>query len=92
MKLSPENPTQMEFRFRPSQPNEMPDAFAVIEEAGIYFCDNGGARESVAVLFRRIIDKALACADSTQHPQVIPEIGKNTRKITPTPSNRGCPG
>lgn len=60
-------PDQLEFRFRPSKPDEMPDATAVVESAGIYFCDHCGAREPVAVLFRRIIDEALTLSDSGDH-------------------------
>ena len=43
----------------------MPDATAVIEPQGLYFCDHCGAREPVAVLFRRIIDEALTLSDSS---------------------------
>jgi hypothetical protein len=64
-KPCPQYPDQLEFRFGPSQPQEMPDAIAVIEPGGLYFCDNCGPREPVAILFRRIIDEALACADSS---------------------------
>ena len=58
-------PDQLEFRFSPSKSDEMPDATAVVESAGIYFCDHCGAREPVAVLFRRIIDEALTFSDSS---------------------------
>jgi hypothetical protein len=58
-------PHQLEFRFRPSTANQMPDAIAVIEAQGLYFCDYCGAREPVAVLFRRIIDEALTLSDSS---------------------------
>jgi hypothetical protein len=58
-------PEQLEFRFQPSQPDGMPDATAVIESAGIYFCVHCGASEPVAVLFRRIIDEALTLSDSS---------------------------
>ena len=58
-------PEQIEFRFRPSIPGEMPDATAVIEPKGLYFCDHCGGREPVSVLFRRIIDEALTLYDSS---------------------------
>ena len=58
-------PGQLEFRFKPSQAQEMPDATAVIEAGGLYFCDHCGASEPVAVLFRRIIDEALSFSDSS---------------------------
>ena len=58
-------PTQIEFRFQQSQPDEMPDATVVVEPASIYFCDHCGASEPVAVLFRRIIDEALTHSDSS---------------------------
>ena len=58
-------PEQLEFRIQPSRPDEMPDAIAVVESAGIYFRDNCGAHEAVAVLFRRIIDEALTLSDSS---------------------------
>jgi len=57
-------PEQIEFRFRPSSPEEMPDAMAIVEADGLYFCDNGGQRESVAVLFRQIIDQVLTLSGS----------------------------
>jgi hypothetical protein len=57
-------PDQLEFRFQPSPPDAMPDATAVVEPAGLYFCDFGRSRE-VALLFRRIIDEALTLSDST---------------------------
>ena len=41
----------------------MPDASAGIEPDGIYFNDHGGSRELVSVVFRRLIDAALAEAD-----------------------------
>lgn len=59
------NPEQLEFRFRPSTPDEMPDAMAVMEEGGVYFCDNRGMREKVDMLFRGIIDEALTLSDSS---------------------------
>lgn len=58
-------PEQINFRFRPSPPTEMPDATVVVEPEGIYFVDHGGDPEQVAVLFRRIVDEALAYADSS---------------------------
>jgi hypothetical protein len=58
-------PEQIEFRFRPSTPGEMPDATAILEAQGLYFCDHCGAPEPVAVLFRRIIDEALKLSDSS---------------------------
>ena len=58
-------PERIEFRFRPSTPDEMPDATAVVEPQGLYFCDHCGAREPVAVLFRRIVDEALTLSDSS---------------------------
>ena len=58
-------PEQIEFRFHPSTSDGMPDATAIIEAQGIYFCDYGGAREQVAVLFRRLIDEALAWSGSS---------------------------
>lgn len=57
--------TQIEFRFRQSSPGEMPDATAIVETQGLYFCDHCGARDAVAVLFRRIIDEALSLSDSS---------------------------
>lgn len=56
-------PEQLQFRFRPPAPDDMPDATAVVEAEGLYFCDHGGAREPVAVLFRRIVDEMLALSD-----------------------------
>ncbi len=41
----------------------MPDASAGIEPDGIYFNDHGGKREFVNVVFRRLIDAALAETD-----------------------------
>ena len=58
-------PEQIEFRYGLSGSDGMPDAFVVIQAAGIHFCDNCGDREALADLFRRIIDEALACTDST---------------------------
>ena len=58
-------PEQLEFRFRSSALEEMPDATAVVQSDGLYFCDNCGAREPVALLFRRIIDKMLTLSEST---------------------------
>lgn len=58
-------PERIEFRFRPSTPDEMPDATAVIEGQGLYFCVHGGPHEPVAVLFRNIIDQALMLSDSS---------------------------
>jgi hypothetical protein len=52
-------PNQIEFRFRPYQLDEMPDATVAIEPQGIYFLDSCAEREQVAVLFRQIIDEAL---------------------------------
>lgn len=60
-----EFPERLQFRFRPSTPDEMPDATAVVESEGLYFCDHGGARAPVAILFRRIIDEALKLSDSS---------------------------
>ncbi len=57
-------PHQLEFRFRASSSDEMPDAMAIIESQGLYFCDNGGQREAVAVLFRQIIDQVLMLSPS----------------------------
>ena len=62
---SPQFPTQIEFRFRPCGPEEMPDATVVVEAAGIYFLDHCGEREQVAVLLRQIIDEALTFSDSS---------------------------
>jgi hypothetical protein len=63
---SAEFPAQIEFRFRSSRAEEMPDATVVLEPAGIYFVDHGGAcREAVAVLLRRIMDEALTFSDSS---------------------------
>jgi hypothetical protein len=62
---SAQSPEQIEFRFRSSIPGEMPDATAVIEPQGLYFCDHCGAREAVSILFRRIIDEALTLSDSS---------------------------
>ena len=59
-------PHQLEFRFSPSSPHEMPDAMAVVEAEGLYFCDNGGQREAVAVLFRQIIDQVLMLSGSSE--------------------------
>lgn len=59
-------PQQIEFRFQPSRPDEMPDATVVLDIAGIYLCDWGGVRESVAVLFRRIVDEALTFAAGSE--------------------------
>jgi hypothetical protein len=64
-KPSEQYPEQLEFRFRPCGPDEMPDATAMLEPAGVYFCDHCGAQEPVDVLFRRLIDEALACSDSS---------------------------
>ncbi len=58
-------PTQVEFRFRQTSPDEMPDATAIVEPQGLYFCDHCGAREAVSVLFRRIIDEALTLSGSS---------------------------
>jgi hypothetical protein len=58
-------PTQIEFRFRPCGPDEMPDATVVVESEGIYFLDGCGGHEQVAVLFRRIVDEALTFSDSS---------------------------
>lgn len=44
-------------------PARMPDASAGIEPSGIYFNDRGGNIELVSVVFRRLIDVALAEAD-----------------------------
>jgi len=41
----------------------MPDASAGIEPDGIYFNDHGGKTELVSVVFRRLIDAALAETD-----------------------------
>ena len=62
---SPQFPEQIEFRLQSSVPSGMPDAMAVIEPQGLYFCDYCGAREPVCVLFRRIIDEALTLSDSS---------------------------
>ena len=62
---SAQSPEQIEFRFRSSSPGEMPDATAVIEPQGLYFCDHCGAREPVAVLFRRIVDEVLRLSGSS---------------------------
>jgi hypothetical protein len=62
---SPQFPERLEFRFRASTPDEMPDATAVVEAQGLYFCDHGGVREPVAVLFRRIVDEMLTLSDSS---------------------------
>ena len=43
----------------------MPDATVVVEPSSIYFCDHGGSREAAAVLFRRIVDEALALSDGS---------------------------
>jgi hypothetical protein len=59
-------PHQLEFRFSASSPDELPDAMVVVEAEGLYFCDNGGPREPVAVLFREIIDKVLTISDSSE--------------------------
>lgn len=61
---SQEFPRQLEFRFQSSAPGEMPDAAVVVEPAGIYFVDYS-RHEQVAVLFRQIIDEALASSDSS---------------------------
>lgn len=60
-----EFPEQIEFRFRESRLDEMPDATAIVEAAGLYFCDHGAAREAVAVLFREIIDEVLRLSDAS---------------------------
>jgi hypothetical protein len=57
-------PEQIEFRFPPSTPDEKPDATAVVESQGLYFCVFSGS-ERVAVLFRRIIDEALSLSGSS---------------------------
>ena len=56
---SQEFPTHIEFRLAKSSVHEMPDATIIVESEGIYFCDHCGARDQVAVIFRRVIDEAL---------------------------------
>ena len=54
------------YHFRSPENQEVartPDASAGIETDGIYFNDHGGSRELVSVVFRRLIDAALAEAD-----------------------------
>lgn len=58
-------PSQIEFRFRHTQHNAMPDATVIVETESIYFLDNCGDQEQVAVLFRQIIDEALTYSDSS---------------------------
>lgn len=58
-------PTQIEFRFQPCRPDELPDATVVVETEGVYFLDHCGKREQVAVLLRQIIDEALKFSDSS---------------------------
>lgn len=62
---SPHFPTQIEFRFRPCRPDELPDATVVVEAASIHFLDHCGEPEKVAVLFRSIVDEALTFSDSS---------------------------
>jgi hypothetical protein len=57
--------SRFEFRFSQERSGGMPDATVALQPTGIYFCDNGGSRERVAVLFRRLIDRALTHADSS---------------------------
>jgi hypothetical protein len=41
----------------------MPDATVALHSGEVWFCDNGGPREFVAVLFRQLIDAALTQSD-----------------------------
>ena len=61
----PQSPEQIEFSFRAVAPGSMPDATVVVELTRLYFCDHGGPREAVAVLFRHIVDEALALSDGS---------------------------
>ncbi|MES2693088.1 MAG: hypothetical protein V4773_06415 [Verrucomicrobiota bacterium] len=54
-----------EFRFGSSQdPSAMPDAFVLLEEEGVYFCDYARNDKS-AVIFRDLIDEALTHSDAS---------------------------
>lgn len=58
-------PLQFEYRDDSGERSAWPVASLGLEEAGIYFCDHGGARASAAVLLRDLIDEALAYSDGT---------------------------
>ena len=54
-------PPQFEFRSPGSQPAPaMPDATVTLDSGEVWFCDNGGSREYVSVLFRHFLDAALS--------------------------------
>jgi len=51
-----------------SKAEDFPDGYAVIEEDGVYFCDNLTATDSAARILRSLIDQALLHSDqSTVH-------------------------
>ena len=60
-----QSPARLEFHLPPSCPGQMPAVTVVPEAEGLYFCDHGGEREAVALLFRRIIDELLVLSDSS---------------------------
>ena len=61
----PQSSERIEFSFRCVAPGSVPDPTVVVEPACVYFCDHGGPREAVAVLFRRIVDEALILSDGS---------------------------
>ena len=61
----PQSSGQIGFSFGPAAPDSAPDATVVVEPERVYFCDHGGPREAAAVLFRRIVDEALALSDGS---------------------------
>jgi hypothetical protein len=59
-----EEPPTFEFRADDAPPAPaMPCITITIEPEQLYFCDHGGPREFVAVLFRHFLDAALTHSD-----------------------------
>jgi len=58
--------SQFEHRGGRTEPNTWPIATLALEKAGLYFCDHGNARGLSAVLFRDIVDEALAHSDGVE--------------------------
>lgn len=61
-----EKEERAEFRFtHPIDHSKTPDALIVIEEGGIYFCDNLGQSEKTAAIFKGLVDEALRGSGSS---------------------------
>lgn len=61
----PQASEQIEFLPGPQVAGSTPGATVIVEPSSVYFCDHGGPREAVTMLFRRIVDEALGLSDGS---------------------------